>query len=184
MASSTETTASTSIVGATPSRTSGTSGMPPLEPMETSPPLTTMDLLLTAGVGRGASRWTPQQAPTAPGPHQPGTRAPPPQMPTPGGQGATASTPYQWQVFPPSTPTPRQSAAPRASRSQGWERLAGKETGPWGRWSSRGPGTGNKPLDPPPEDQGSAAVWLKMMISRTRCRTMWPRDGSETSSTS
>ena len=53
MASSTETTASTSTVGATPSRYP-TSGLPPLEPMDTSPPLTTEQLLLTAGVGRGA----------------------------------------------------------------------------------------------------------------------------------
>ena len=53
MASSTETIVSTSTVGAMASRTSGTSGMPLLEPMETLPPLTTANLLLTAGVGRG-----------------------------------------------------------------------------------------------------------------------------------
>ena len=144
MASSTETTASTSTVGVTPSRTSGTSGMPLLELMETSPPLTTVDLLLTAGVGRGTRGRTPQQAPTAPGPCQPGPRVPPPQMPTPGGQGATTSTPYQQQVFPPSTPAPGQSAAPRASRSQGWERPAGEETEPQGRSSSRGPWDGQQ----------------------------------------
>ena len=53
MASSTETTASTSTIGVTPSRYQ-TSGLPPLEPMDTSPPLTMEELLLTAGVGRGA----------------------------------------------------------------------------------------------------------------------------------
>ena len=45
MASSTETIASTS----TASRAVGTSSMPPLEAMETSPPLSTASLLLTAG---------------------------------------------------------------------------------------------------------------------------------------
>ena len=91
MASPTETIASTSTVGVTASRT----GMPQLEPMETSPPLSTVNLLLTAGVGRGAGRQTPPQAPTAPGPHQSRPRAPPPQMPTSRGQEATASTPPQ-----------------------------------------------------------------------------------------
>ena len=65
-------------------------------------------------------------------------------MPTPGGQGATASTPYQQQVFPPSTPAPGQSTAPCASQSQGRERPAGEETGPWGRLSSRGPWDGQR----------------------------------------
>ena len=53
MASSTETTASTSAVGVTPSSYQ-TSRLPPLEPMDTIPPLTTEHLLLTAGVGRGS----------------------------------------------------------------------------------------------------------------------------------
>ena len=93
MASSTETMASTSAVGVTPSWYQ-TSGLPPLEPMDTMPPLTTEDLLLTAGVGRGARGWTPLRTPTAPGPHQPRPRTPHPQVPTPGRQGATALTPY------------------------------------------------------------------------------------------
>ena len=135
MASPTETIASTSTVGATALGT----GMLQLEPMETSPPLSTANLLLTAGVGRGAGRQTPLRAPTAPGPCQSRLRAPPPQVPTPGGQGATASTPDEQQVAPPSAPTPGQSAAPRASWSQSQERLAGGEAGSQGRSASRGP---------------------------------------------
>ena len=142
MASSTETIASTSTVGATASRTGEPSGMPQLEPMETSSPLSTVNLLQTAGVGRGAGGQTLPRAPTTPGPCQSRLRAPPPQMPTPRGQGAAASTPYQQQVTPPSTPTPGQSAAPCASRSQGWERPADEETRSWGRSASRGPQDG------------------------------------------
>ena len=134
MASPTETIASTS----TASRAVGTSSMPPLEAMETLPPLSMASLLLTAGVGRGVGGRTPPWAPTAPGPHQSRPRAPPPQMPTSGGQGAAASTPYKQQATPPSNPAPEQSAAPRASQSQSRERLAGEETRPWGRSASRG----------------------------------------------
>ena len=156
MASSTETIASTSTVGVTASRTSGTSGMPLLEPMETSPPLSMADLLLTAGVGRGTRGRTPPRAPTAPGPRQSRPRAPPPQMPTPKGQGATASTPYQQQVSPPSTPAPGQSAAPHASRSQGQERPADEETRSRGRSASRGPWDGQR--DPRSSIRGSS-LW-------------------------
>ena len=134
MASPTETIASTS----TASRAVGTSSMPPLEAMETLPPLSMASLLLTAGVGRGVGGQTPPWAPTAPGPHQSRPRAPPPQMPTSGGQGATASTPYKQQATRPSNPAPEQSAAPRASQSQSRERLAGEETRPQGRSVSRG----------------------------------------------
>ena len=135
MASSTETIASTS----TASRAVGTSSMPPLEAMETLPPLSMASLLLAAGVGRGTGGRTLPRAPTAPGPHQSRLRAPPPQMPAPGGQGATASIPYEQQVTPPSTLAPGQSAAPCASRSQSRERLAGEATRPQGRSTSRGP---------------------------------------------
>ena len=137
MASSTETTASTSAVGVTPSSYQ-TSGLPPLEPMEMMPPLTTENLLLTAGVSRGIRRWTPPWTPTTPGPHQTRPRTPHPQVPTPGKQGATSSTPYRQQVFPPRTAAPRQSTTPSATQSQGRDRLAGEETGARGRSSSRG----------------------------------------------
>ena len=46
------------------------------------------------------------------------------------------------------------------------------------------PETDGEPLDPPLEDHRSADVVLKMTISWMRWQTMWPRDGSETSSTS
>ena len=107
--------------------------------MDTLPPLTMEQLLLTAGVGRGARGWTPPRIPTTPGPHQPRPRMPHPQVPAPRRQGATAQTPYRQQVFPPPTPAPRQSATPSASQSQGRERPAGEETGTRGRSSSWGP---------------------------------------------
>ena len=100
MASSTETTASTSAVGVTPSSYQ-TSGLPPLEPMDMMPPLTTENLLLTAGVSRGTRGQYPPRTPTTPGPRQPRPRMPHPQVPTPGRQGATSLTPYRQQVLPP-----------------------------------------------------------------------------------
>ena len=100
MASPTKTTASTSAVGVThPSYQS--SGLPPLEPRDTLPPLTTEDLLLAAGVGRGGRGQTQPQIPTAPGPCQTRLRTPQPQVPTPRRQEATPATPYQQQVNPP-----------------------------------------------------------------------------------
>ena len=100
MASTTETTASTLAVGVTPS-SHQTSRLPPLEPMDMMPSLTTDILLLTAGVGKDIGGRTPLQTPTAPGPRQTGPRMPRPQVPTPGRQEATSSTPYRQQVFPP-----------------------------------------------------------------------------------
>ena len=126
MASSTETMASTSTFGAAPSGYP-TTGMPPLEPMDTLPPLTMEQLLLMTGVGRGGRVRTPPRTPTIPGPHQPRPRMPNPQLPTPGRQGATAQTPYRQQVFLPLTPAPRPSATPSASQSQGQDRLAGRD---------------------------------------------------------
>ena len=177
MASPTETITSTSTVGATTLRT----GMPQLEPMETSPPLSTANLLLTTGVGRGARRQTPPRAPTAPGPHQSRLRAPPPQVPTPRGQGATASTPYEQQVTPPpGRALPHVPPGARVRRG----RLA-KKPDPGKGQHLEAPGTDNKPLGPQPEElvcgnQGSAAGQLPMTISKMRCQTMCPPDGGET----
>ena len=109
-----------------------------------SPPLTTEELLQTAGVSRGTQGQTPQCTPTAPGPRQPRPRMPHPQVPTPGRQEATALTPYRQQVFQPPTPAPRQDTTPSASQSQGQERLAGKETRPQGRSSSQGSRDGQR----------------------------------------
>ena len=66
MVSSTETMASTSTAGVTPP-----SHLPPRDPavklMDTLPPLTTENLLATAGIGRGRKPQTPPCIPTAPG---------------------------------------------------------------------------------------------------------------------
>ena len=138
MASSTETTVSASTGVAVPLGYPALA-MPPLEPMETSPPLPMEQLLLTVGVGRGGRGRTPPQIPTTPGLRQPRPRMPQPQVPTPGRQGATAQTPYRQQVFPPLTPAPRPRATPSASQSQGQERPADEETEARGRSSLRGP---------------------------------------------
>ena len=100
MVSSTETTASTSTAGATSS--SHSLPQDPLgEPMDTSSPLTTENLLVTAGVGRGRRPRVLPNRSTAPGLHQ--TRPQMPQQPasTTGEQGTRLATPYQQQVFPP-----------------------------------------------------------------------------------
>ena len=167
MASSTETTASTSTIGVTPSRYQ-TSGLPLLEPMDTSPPLTTEELLLTAGVGRGARGWTPPWTPTTPGPRQPRPRMPHPQVPTPRRQGATTLTPYQQQVFPPQTTAPRQGATPSALRARVRRGWLAKKQDPEEGCHLEVPKTNDEPLDSPLEDHGSADVALKMTILWTR----------------
>ena len=173
MASSTETIASTS----TASRVVGTSSMPPLEAMETSSPLSTASLLLAAGVGRGAGGQTPPGHPPPLDLASQDRGHLPHKCPPPGEQGAAASTPYEQQVTPPSTPAPGQRATPRASWSQSRERLAGEETRPRGRSMLEAPMADNEPLDPPPEDQacgdqGSTPGLLPTTISKMRCRTM------------
>ena len=136
MVSSTETTASTSTAGATPS-----SRLLPqdrvAEPMDTLPPLTMENLLATAGVGRGHKPQTPPCMPTAPGLHQMRPQMPPQQVPNPGGQEAMPATPYQQQVFPPRCPAPKSSATPSTSRDE--EGLAQEAGGTRGRSPSWGP---------------------------------------------
>ena len=135
MVSSTETTASTSMARATPP-----SRLPPRDPipelMDTLPPLTTENLLATAGIGRDRKPQTSPRMPTAPGLHQMRPQMPQ-QAPTPGGQGTMQATPYRQQVFPPKRPAPKSSATPSTSQDQG--DLAEKAGGTWGRFSSRGP---------------------------------------------
>ena len=88
MVSSTETT-----TGATPP-----SCLPPGDPiaqlMDTLPPLTTENLLATAGVGRGRKPQASPRTPTAPGLCQTRPQMPQQQAPTPGGQGMMQATPY------------------------------------------------------------------------------------------
>ena len=136
MVSSTETTASTSTAGVTPP-----SHLPPRYPtvelMDTLPPLTTENLLATAGVGQGHKLQTPPHMPTAPGLRQMRPKMPQQQAPTPGRQEVMQATPYRQQVFPPKRPAPKPSAISRASRDQGGP--AGEAGGTRGRSSSRGP---------------------------------------------
>ena len=136
MVSSTETMASTSTAGVTPP-----SRLPPRDPavelMDTLPPLTTENLLATAGIGRGHKPQTPPCIPTAPGLRQTRPKMPQQQVPTLGRQEVMQATPYRQQVFPPKGPAPKSSTTPSASRNQGGP--AGEAGGARGRSSSRGP---------------------------------------------
>ena len=136
MVSSTETTASTSAAGVTPS-SHLLPGMPAIEPMDTLPAPTMENLLATAGVGWGRKPRTLPQMPAAPGLHQMRPRTPQQQAPTPGGQEAMQAMPYQQQVFPPKCPAPKPSATPSAIQDHGDP--AGEAEGARGRSSSRGP---------------------------------------------
>ena len=136
MVSSTETTASTSTAGVTPP-----SHLLPREPavelMDTLPPLTTENLLATAGIGWSCKPQTLPCIPTAPGFRQMRPKMPQQQAPTPGRQEAMQATPYRQQVFPPKCPAPKLSATPSASQDQGGP--AGEAGGARGRSSSQGP---------------------------------------------
>ena len=99
MASSTETTASSSVGGVPPPRYPPP-GLPPVDlvPMNTLPAPTSENLLATAGVGRGLRQ---PQTPTAPGLHPVRPTTPLQQMPAPGRHEAGQATPYRQQVYPP-----------------------------------------------------------------------------------
>ena len=133
MVSSTETTASTSTAGVTPPSHLPPRG-PTIELMDTLLPLTTENLLATAGVGRGHKPQTPPRIPTAPGLHQMRPKMSQQQAPTPGRQEAMQATPYQQQVFPPKRPDPKPSTTPSASQDHGDP--AGEAGGARGRSSS------------------------------------------------
>ena len=62
--------------------------------MDTLLPLTTENLLVTAGIGRGRKPQTPPHIPTAPGLRQTRPKTPQQQAPTPGRQEAMQATPY------------------------------------------------------------------------------------------
>ena len=104
MASSTETTASSSVAGVPPLRYPPP-GLPPLEPMDTLPAPASENLLATAGVGRGGRGQRQPSTPTAPGLHQTRPMAPQQWTPTPGRQETNQATPYRQQVYPPRRPT-------------------------------------------------------------------------------
>ena len=144
MASSTETTASSSVAGVPPLRYPPP-GLPPLEPapMDTLLAPTSENLLATAGVGRGSRGQKQPSTPTAPGPHQTRPMAPQQQMPTPGRQETSQATPYQQQVYLPQctpgvqTTTPKPSTVP--STSQGRDETARGSKDARGRSSCQGP---------------------------------------------
>ena len=136
MASSTETTASSSVAGVPPLRYPPP-GLPPLEPMDTLPAPTSENLLATAGVGRGGRGQSQPSTPTAPGIHQMRPTASQQQTPTLGRQEANQVTPYQQQVYPPRHTTPKPSTAP--STSQGHEESARESEDDRGRSSFQGP---------------------------------------------
>ena len=136
MVSSTETTASTSMAGATPS-----SRLLPRDPiaeaMDTLPPLTMENLLATAGIGRDRKPQTLPCMPTAPGLRQMRPQMPQQQVLTPGGQEAMQATPCLQQVFTPKRPAPKSSTTPSTSQNKGGP--AEEAGGTRGRSSSRGP---------------------------------------------
>ena len=142
MASSTETTASSSAAGVPPLRYPPP-GLPPLEPMDMLPAPTSENLLATAGVGRGVRGQRQPSTPTAPGIHQMRPTAPQQWTPTPRRQETNPVTPYRQQVYPPrrttgvQTTTPKPSTAP--STSQGHQEMARESEDARGRSSSRGP---------------------------------------------
>ena len=100
MASSTETTASSSAARVPPPRYPPP-GLPPLEPMDTLLAPTSENLLATAGVSRGGRGRSQPSTPAAPGIHQTRPTAPQQQTPTPGRQETNQVTPYRQQVYPP-----------------------------------------------------------------------------------
>ena len=142
MASSTETTASSSAAGVPPPRYP-LLGLPPLEPMDTLPAPTSENLLATAGVGRGGKGQSQPSTPTAPGICQMRPTAPQQWMPTPGRQEMNQATPYWQQVYTPrratgvQMTTPKLSTAP--STSQGRQETARESKDARGRSSSQGP---------------------------------------------
>ena len=100
MASSTETTASSSVAGVPPPRYPPP-GLPPLEPMDTLLAPASENLLATAGVGRGGRGQRQPSTPTSPGLCQTRPTAPQQWTLTPRRQETNQATPYQQQVYPP-----------------------------------------------------------------------------------
>ena len=144
MASSTKTTASSSVGGVPPLRYPPP-GLPPVDPvpMDMLPAPTSENLLATAGVGRGGRGLRQPQTPTVPGPHPVRPTAPQQQMPTPGRHEADQATPYRQQVYPPwhtsgaRTATTKASTVPSTSQGRSETARGGEDTR--GRSSSRGP---------------------------------------------
>ena len=130
MASSTETTASSSVGGVPPPRYPPP-GLPPLEPapMDTLPAPMSENLLATAGVGRGGRGLRQPRTPTSPGLCQTRPTAPPQWMPTPGRQEASQATPYQQQVYPPQHTTGVQTTTTKPSTAPSTSQVAMRQPG-------------------------------------------------------
>ena len=144
MASSTETTASSSVGGVPPPRYPPP-GLPPVDPalMDTLLAPTSENLLATAGVGRGGRGLRQPRTPAAPGLRQTRPMAPQQRMSTPGRHEAGQVTPYQQLVYPPRHTTGVRTATAKASTtpstSQGRDETARGSEDARGRSSSRGP---------------------------------------------
>ena len=142
MASSTETTASSSVAGVTPPSCPRL-GMPPLEPMDTLLAPTSENLLATAGVSRGGRTRSQPRTPTAPGIRQMRPTAPQQWVPIPKRQEMNQVTPYWQQVYPPQhttgvgRATPKPNTTPSTSQSREEPSREDKDAG--GRSSSQGP---------------------------------------------
>ena len=133
MASSTKTTASSSVGGVPPLRyppPGPTPGDP--APMDTLLAPTSENLLATASVGRGGRGWrlpaAGPQTPTAPGPRQVPPLATQQRMPAPGRHEVGHATPYQQQVYLPRHTTGARTATTKVntapSTSQGHDETA------------------------------------------------------------
>ena len=175
MASSTETTASSSAAGVThPSHLPP--GRPATEPMDTLPALTMENLLATAGVGWGRKPRTSPQMPTALGLCQTRPQVTPQQVLTPSGQGAMTAMPYCQQAFPPKRPAPNLSTTPSTTGALP-ERQKVTGEGP----HPEGLRTGYEGADPPPEDPGSTDEAPPVTVSQTVWPTTWLWGGNRTS---
>ena len=144
MASSTETTASSSVGGVPPPRyppPGPTPGDP--APMDMLPAPTSENLLATTSIDRGSRGLRQPWTPTAPGLCQVQPMAPQQQMLAPGRHEAGQATPYRQQVYPPWhtsgvwTATTKASTIP--STSQGHDEMARGGKDARGRSSSQGP---------------------------------------------
>ena len=145
MASSTETTASSSVGGVPPLRYPPP-GLTPGDPapMDMLLAPTSENLLATAGVGRGGRGWRSPAAgpwtPTVPGSQQVPLLATQQQMPTPGRHEVSQVTPYRQQVYPPRHTTGARMTTTKAntapSTSQGRDEMVRGNEGARGRSSS------------------------------------------------
>ena len=186
MASSTKTTASSSVAGVPPPRYPPP-GLPPLEPMDTLLAPTSKNLLATAGVGRGGRGQSQPSTPTAPGVRQTRPTAHNSGCPPLEGRRQTRQlltgsrcthldAPLGYKRSPPSQAPPL--APVRVARRQPG-RAKMPEVGP----HPEGLKANTREIDPPPEDLGNAdeasiatTLWMKYL-------TTWPQDGNETSRT-